>query len=41
MPRNQKQSTRRPATKFPHLAKKLQQAKARQAGSRKPTGKKK
>ena len=41
MPRNQKQSTRRPATKFPHLVKKLQQVKVRQVGIRKPTGKKK
>jgi hypothetical protein len=36
MSRSPKQSTRRPATKFPHLQKKLQKAKVR-----KPTGKKK
>ncbi len=36
MSRSPKQSTRRPATKFPHLVKKLQKAKVR-----KPAGKKK
>jgi hypothetical protein len=36
MSRGQKQSTRRPATKFPHLQKKMQKAKVR-----KPAGKRK
>lgn len=41
MPRSPKQSTRRPATKFAHLQKKMQKAKVQQTGGRKPTGKKK
>jgi hypothetical protein len=36
MPRGPKQSPRRPATKFPHLRKKMEKAKARP-----PAGKKK
>jgi hypothetical protein len=41
MPRSQKQATRRPATKFPHLQKKIMKAKAQLPGGKKPPGKKK
>jgi hypothetical protein len=41
MSRSQKQTARRPATKFAHLRKKIQQAKVQGAQTRKPTGKKK
>ncbi len=35
MSRSSKQSTRRPATKFPHLVKKMQKAKVRTPAGRK------
>lgn len=41
MSRSPKQSTRRPATKFPHLQKKMQKAKVQQPRGRKTPGKKK
>jgi hypothetical protein len=35
MPRSQKSTARRPATKFPHLRKKLQKAKVRSRAGKK------
>jgi hypothetical protein len=35
VPRSSKQTTRRPATKFPHLQKKLAKAKVRKPAARK------
>jgi hypothetical protein len=41
MARSNKQTTRRPATKFTHLQKKMAKARVQKAQVRKPTGKKK